>query len=76
MLWIMLPAIALIPVFTLGGSFLQHRYLPKMGYYYCDQLSGNPTLWFNDWVRDPAWCVYKKDHAWVREQAAQQGLQK
>jgi hypothetical protein len=69
-LWISLPTVFLIPVFSIGGSFLQRHYMPQLGYHYCDQLSGNPTVWFNDWVRDPAWCVYKKDHAWVREQAA------
>ncbi len=76
MLWIMLPTIFLIPVFSIGGSFLQRHYMPELGYHLCDKLSGNPTLWFNDWVRDPAWCVYKKDHAWVREQAAAQGVGK
>ncbi len=76
MLWIMLPTVFLIPVFSIGGSFLQRHYMPQLGYYYCNKLSGNPTLWTNDWVRDPAWCVYKKDHAWVREQAAAQGAVK
>jgi hypothetical protein len=74
--WIGLVCIALIPVITISGGFLQRHYMPQLGYHYCDQLSGNPTLWFNDWVRDPAWCVYKKNHAWVREQAAAQGGQK
>jgi hypothetical protein len=76
MLWTMLPTMFLIPVFFIGGSFLQRHYLPQMGYHYCDKLTGNPTLWFNDWVRDPAWCVYKKDRTWVREQAAQHGSAK
>ncbi len=74
--WIGLVFIVLIPVFSVGGSFLQHHYLPKLGYHYCNKLSGNPALRFNDWVRDPAWCVYQKDHDWVREQAAAQGAAK
>lgn len=60
----------LIPVLILGGSLLQRYYLPRMGYHYCDKLSGNPTVWSNDWVKDPELCVYKKTHEWVREQAA------
>jgi hypothetical protein len=76
MLWIMLPTVFLIPVFMIGGSFLQRHYMPPLGYYHCDKLSGNPSLLSNDWVRDPAWCVYKKTHEWVREQAAQQGAAK
>jgi magnesium-transporting ATPase (P-type) len=71
-LWIVLPAVLLIPVFLIGGSLLQRHYMPHLGYHYCDQLSGNPTVWFNDWVRNPAWCVYGKRHEWVREQAARQ----
>lgn len=75
-LWIGLISIPLMLVVIVGGSFLQRHYMPQLGYHYCNKLSGNPTVWFNDWVRDPAWCVYKKDHAWVREQAAAKGAAK
>ena len=64
-------ALILIPVLNVSGSLLQRHYLPRMGYHYCDKLSGNPTVWSNDWVKDPELCVYKKTHEWVREQAAQ-----
>jgi hypothetical protein len=69
--WLVLTAVllALAPVVSLGSSWLQRHYLPPLGYHYCDKLDGNPTVWFNDWVKDPAWCVYGKDHAWVRAQA-------
>ena len=48
---------------------LQHHYLPKHGYTQCDQLQGNPTIWFTDWVKNPSWCVRGKDRKWVLEQA-------
>ncbi len=71
---VLLPVVVLglilIPVLSIGGSLLQRYYLPRMGYHYCDKLSGNPTVWSNDWVKDPELCVYKKTHEWVREQAA------
>jgi hypothetical protein len=48
---------------------LQHYYFHKNGYAECDQLQGNPTIWFSDWVKNPAWCVKGKDREWVFEQA-------
>ena len=48
---------------------LQQYYFPKHGYTQCDQLHGNPTMWFTDWVKNPAWCVRGKDLSWVFEQA-------
>jgi hypothetical protein len=74
-IWLVLTAtlLALVPVVSLGSSWLQRHYLPQMGYHYCDKLSGNPTVWFSDWVKDPAWCVHGKDHTWVRAQAAALG---
>lgn len=72
-IWLVLTAtiLLLVPVVSLGSSWLQRHYLPQLGYHYCDKLSGNPTVWFNDWVKNPDWCVYQKDHAWVRAQAAE-----
>jgi hypothetical protein len=58
------------PIILIGGHFLQQAYLPDRGYTECNKLSGAPSVYFTDWVKNPAWCVYKKDHAWVREQAA------
>lgn len=60
----------LIPVLVIGGSLLQRHYLPRMGYHYCSMLEGGPSMWSNDWVKDPELCVYQKTHEWVREQAA------
>ncbi|SFD72103.1 hypothetical protein SAMN04489710_105160 [Paracidovorax konjaci] len=56
----------LIPV----TSLLQRLYMPSIGYTVCPVLQGSPTLWFTDWVRDPAWCVPGKSLDWVIEQAA------
>lgn len=52
-------------------KLLQSVAMPRLGYASCNQLDGQPTFWFNDWVRDPAWCVSGKSRAWVNEQAAQ-----
>jgi hypothetical protein len=68
--WLSIATIIAIPVLSIGGSILQHGLLPRYGYHYCNLLSGNPTVWFNDWVRKPEWCVRGKTHDWVREQAA------
>jgi hypothetical protein len=64
--WLMLAAF----VFgVLIVSTLQHHYFPKNGYTECDQLQGAPSIWFTDWVKDPAWCVKGKDRKWVLEQS-------
>lgn len=55
----------LIPV----TSFIQRVYMPSLGYTACYELQGNPTLWFTDWVKDPALCVKGKSLDWVNEQA-------
>lgn len=55
----------LIPV----TSFIQRLYMPSLGYTACYELQGNPTLWFTDWVKDPALCVKGKSLDWVNEQA-------
>jgi len=55
----------LIPV----TSFIQRLYMPSIGYTACHELQGNPTLWFTDWVKDPALCVKGKSLEWVNEQA-------
>lgn len=52
--------------------FLQDDYMSSIGYAECGALKGNPTIWFNDWVKNPAWCVQGKDLEWVRQQAAAQ----
>lgn len=43
--------------------------MPMYGYSICHKLDGGLSLWHNDWVRDPAWCVRGKSHEWVFEQA-------
>jgi hypothetical protein len=48
---------------------VQQSSFPKNGYTECDQLHGNPTIWFTDWVKNPAWCVKGKRREWVFEQA-------
>ncbi|MDA8522858.1 hypothetical protein [Acidovorax sp. NCPPB 4044] len=50
-------------------TFAQYQYMPRLGYSKCNELRGHPTLWFNDWVKNPEWCVRGKDRAWVLEQA-------
>ncbi len=59
-----------LPTVFIGGEILQQTYLPEMGYTECNQLRGARSTLSTDWVKDPAWCVRNKDHAWVREQAA------
>ncbi|MFD1841366.1 hypothetical protein [Paracidovorax cattleyae] len=54
-----------MPLLTL----VQYNYMPKLGYSKCNELRGHPTIWFNDWVKNPKWCVPGKDRAWVLEQA-------
>ncbi|MDA8447841.1 hypothetical protein [Paracidovorax valerianellae] len=61
-----LVAMVLIPVTSIGQRF----YMPRLGYSLCSELEGNPTMWFTDWVRNPAWCVGGKSLEWVSEQAA------
>jgi hypothetical protein len=66
-------------ILWLGGSLLffvlllarplQQHYMPKMGYFECGLLRGNPTLYSTDWIKNPAWCVKGKDRDWVFEQA-------
>ncbi|WP_284415275.1 hypothetical protein [Acidovorax sp. SUPP3334] len=51
------------------STLLQSHFLPPMGYEKCADLKGQPSLWFTDWVRDPAWCVKGKSLEWVNEQA-------
>lgn len=55
----------LIPV----TAALARSQMPSIGYTQCHVLQGQPTLWFTDWVRDPAWCVRGKSLDWVNEQA-------
>ncbi|WP_208912622.1 hypothetical protein [Paracidovorax avenae] len=58
-------ALLLVPVTSIAQRF----YMPSIGYTQCHALQGQPTLWFTDWVRDPAWCVKGKSLDWVNEQA-------
>ncbi|WOI46024.1 hypothetical protein [Acidovorax sp. BLS4] len=58
-------AMFLIP----ATSVIQRFYMPGIGYSMCSELEGHPTMWFTDWVRDPAWCAKGKSLEWVNEQA-------
>lgn len=58
-------ALLLVPVV----SFAQHYYMPSIGYIPCNALQGQPTRWFTDWVRDPAWCMKGKTPEWINQQA-------
>ncbi|AVS61483.1 hypothetical protein C8241_06890 [Paracidovorax avenae] len=58
-------AMLLIPV----TAALARSQMPSIGYTQCHVLQGQPTLWFTDWVRDPALCVKGKSLDWVNEQA-------
>jgi hypothetical protein len=64
-----LSATLIMVVSLLVARPIQQHYFPKNGYTACDQLHGNPTIWFTDWVKNPAWCVKGKDREWVFEQA-------
>ncbi len=57
----------LIPV----TAVLVRSQMPRIGYTQCHVLQGQPTLWFTDWIRDPALCVKGKSLDWVNEQAKQ-----
>ncbi|WOI45855.1 hypothetical protein [Acidovorax sp. BLS4] len=59
-------AMVLIPLTSVAQRF----YMPSIGYEMCSELQGHPTMWFTDWVRDPAWCVKGKSLEWVNEQAS------
>lgn len=50
-------------------SYLQHRLMPRWGYFECHELEGQPSLWFTDWVRNKDWCAKGKDRNWILEQA-------
>ena len=43
--------------------------MPMHGYSICHRLDGSLSMWHNDWVRNPDWCVWGKTHDWVYEQA-------
>ncbi|AVT12347.1 hypothetical protein [Paracidovorax avenae] len=58
-------ALLLVPVVSIA----QRSYMPSIGYTPCHALQGQPTRWFTDWVRDPAWCMKGKSPDWVNEQA-------
>ncbi len=58
-------AMLLIP----ATAALARFQMPRIGYTPCHLLQGQPTRWFTDWVRDPAWCVEGKSPEWVNEQA-------
>ena len=66
MLWACGPSLLFV---VLLARPLQQHYMPKLGYLECGLLHGNPTLWFTDWIKNPAWCVKGKDREWVFEQA-------
>jgi hypothetical protein len=61
---------AVVLVFALPAAlFSQHHFMPKLSYTECDLLKDKPGLWFNDWVKNPDWCVKGKTREWVNEQA-------
>ncbi|GKT21433.1 hypothetical protein [Acidovorax sp. SUPP3334] len=59
-------ALLMVPVTAVSVRY----YMPSLGYTICADLQDNPTMWFTDWVRDPAWCVKGKSLDWVNEQAS------
>ncbi|WP_237736879.1 hypothetical protein [Delftia acidovorans] len=48
---------------------LQYYAMPKLGYTRCNILEDHPTIYFTDWVKNPAWCVRGKRREWVNEQS-------
>ncbi|WP_152034145.1 hypothetical protein [Paracidovorax avenae] len=70
-------ASALFIIFIIpAATWYQYRYLESIGYSRCSEIQGRNTMWFNDWIRNPEWCVRGKDRAWVLEQAQKQAVQK
>ncbi|MDA8453723.1 hypothetical protein M4R22_02995 [Acidovorax sp. GBBC 3334] len=57
--------LVLVPV----TAVVQRVYMPRGGYSMCAELKDAPSMWFTDWVRNPAWCVKGKSLEWVNEQA-------
>ncbi|WP_208912450.1 hypothetical protein [Paracidovorax avenae] len=60
---------AILLLLACTSTLLQNHYLPRLGYAKCQELKGQPSPWFSDWVRDPAWCVKGKGLEWIKEQA-------
>ncbi|WP_192811277.1 MULTISPECIES: hypothetical protein [Paracidovorax] len=60
---------ATLLLLSFTSTLLQNHYLPRLGYAKCQELKGQPSPWFSDWVRDPAWCVKGKSLEWIKEQA-------
>ncbi|MBD9581243.1 hypothetical protein IB269_07645 [Delftia sp. DLF01] len=48
---------------------LHYYTMPKLGYTRCNILEDHPTIYFTDWVKNPAWCVRGKSREWVNEQS-------
>ncbi len=70
LLGLLIAGVVLLVAVLPAARFAQSGYMTGLGYSACNALQGNPSLWFQDWVKDPAWCVSGKTPAWVREQAA------
>lgn len=49
--------------------FATRYVMPKYGYHICQKLDGGLSIWHNDWVRNPDWCVRGKTREWVRAMA-------
>lgn len=48
---------------------LQRWQMPRHGYHACDLLDGQPSLWFDDWVRNPALCIKGATREGIRSQS-------
>ena len=64
-----LALVALLALLLVASSVIQNTVMLPRGYTQCALLQGNPSMWFTDWIQNPAWCERGKDSAWVLEQA-------
>lgn len=63
-------AVMLLGIFT--QPIVTRLVMPLYGYHICQKLEGGLSMWHNDWVQNPDWCVRSKTHDWVRAMAARE----
>ncbi|PPD30939.1 MAG: hypothetical protein CTY21_12255 [Methylomonas sp.] len=68
-----LPAMVVAGLLTIiAQPFATRLYMMHHGYHICQKLDGGLSIWHNDWVQNPEWCVRGKTHDWVRAMAARE----
>ncbi len=71
--WLVLANAAALVLVLATSTFLQHRFMPRLGYAECTELQGNPSFWFTDWAKSPEFCVAGKTPEWVNGRQRQSG---